>query len=115
MQENAIPEQKIVNEGLLKVSRELSLPIVATNDVHYLHQKDAPAHECLLSLQTQTTLSDPRRMKFSTHEFYLKSGEEMVSLFKDLPEAIRNTSYAAAATRTGIPHSCASFCAAQRS
>ncbi|MBI2870712.1 MAG: DNA polymerase III subunit alpha [Candidatus Omnitrophica bacterium] len=91
LEDHGIPEERDENRALIELAREFDLSVVATNDVHYLHQKDAPAHECLLSLQTQTTLSDPRRMKFSTHEFYLKSGEEMVSLFKDLPEAIRNT------------------------
>ncbi|MCM8763073.1 MAG: PHP domain-containing protein, partial [Candidatus Omnitrophica bacterium] len=69
LQENGIAEQKKVNQGLLKIAKELSLPVVATNDVHYLNQKDAAAHEALLCIQTQTTLDDTNRMRFQTDEF----------------------------------------------
>lgn len=91
LQENFIPEQKIVNNGLLKISQELNLPIVATNDVHYLSKDDAFAHEVLLCVQTQTTLDDPQRLRFQTNEFYFKSPQEMIALFKDIPVAINNT------------------------
>ncbi|MCX5713350.1 MAG: PHP domain-containing protein, partial [Candidatus Omnitrophica bacterium] len=91
VQENLIPEQKIVNQGLVKISKELNIPLVATNDVHYLNKKDAPSHEALLCIQTQTTLDDPNRMKFSTSEFYFKSPQEMKKIFQELPEAINNT------------------------
>ncbi|MFC1805090.1 PHP domain-containing protein, partial [Candidatus Omnitrophota bacterium] len=73
LQENLIPEQTIVNQGLVKVSKELNLPKVATNDVHYLKKEHARAHEALLCIQTQTTLDDPNRMRFQTDEFYFKS------------------------------------------
>ncbi|MBU1726863.1 MAG: PHP domain-containing protein, partial [Candidatus Omnitrophica bacterium] len=73
IQSNSIPEQKIVNEGLIKISKELGIPLVATNDVHYLARKMAPSHEALLCIQTQTTLDDPNRMRFQTDEFYFKS------------------------------------------
>ena len=63
LQENAIPEQKKVNEGLIRISRELKIPLVATNDVHYLTKERASAHEALLCIQTQTTLDDPNRMR----------------------------------------------------
>jgi DNA polymerase-3 subunit alpha len=91
LQENSIPEQKIVNEGLIKISKEINIPLVATNDVHYLTRDKASAHEALLCIQTQTTLDDPNRMRFQADEFYFKSPKEMQSLFKDLPEAINNT------------------------
>ncbi|MEW6171300.1 MAG: PHP domain-containing protein, partial [Candidatus Omnitrophota bacterium] len=91
LMENGIPEQKIVNLGLLKISKELNLPIVATNDTHYLTKDKSRAHEALLCIQTQTTLQDPSHMRFQTQEFYFKSPEEMKELFKELPEAITNT------------------------
>ena len=91
LQGNSIPEQKIVNEGLIKISKELNIPLVATNDVHYLIRNKAASHEALLCIQTQTTLDDPKRMRFQTDEFYFTSPEEMKELFKDNPEAITNT------------------------
>jgi DNA polymerase-3 subunit alpha len=91
IQENLIPEQKIVNDGLIKISQELNIPLVATNDVHYLEKAHARSHEALLCIQTQTTLEDPNRLRFQTDEFYFKSPQEMKKLFKDTPEAITNT------------------------
>ncbi len=91
LQENTIPEQSLVNEGLLKISKEFSLPIVATNDVHYVNRSAAKSHEALLCIQTQTTLNDPNRMRMSAEEFYFKSPAEMKALFKDIPSAISNT------------------------
>ncbi|HNX81582.1 MAG TPA: DNA polymerase III subunit alpha [Candidatus Omnitrophota bacterium] len=91
VQENNIPEQSLVNEGLLKISKELTLPLVATNDVHYLTRQAAKSHEALLCIQTQTTLDDPNRMRMSSEEFYFKSPAEMQALFKDYPNAISNT------------------------
>ncbi|MCX5706736.1 MAG: DNA polymerase III subunit alpha, partial [Candidatus Omnitrophica bacterium] len=92
LQENGIVEQRQVNNGLIKIAKELNLPLVATNDVHYLSRDRAASHEALLCIQTQTTLDDPNRMRFQTDEFYFKSPDEMKKLFKDLPEAIANTS-----------------------
>ena len=91
VQENNIPEQKIVNEGLVKISKELNIPLVATNDVHYLTRDRAPSHEALLCIQTQTTLDDPNRMRFQTNEFYFKSPQEMIKNFSHIPGAITNT------------------------
>ncbi|MFH1457744.1 MAG: DNA polymerase III subunit alpha [Candidatus Omnitrophota bacterium] len=91
VQANSIPEQKIVNDGLLKLSKELHLPLVATNDVHYLTRERASSHEALLCIQTQTTLDDPNRMRFQTDEFYFRSPEEMKKIFSDIPDAIFNT------------------------
>lgn len=91
IQENMIPDQRLVNEGLLKVAGELCLPLVATNDVHYLKKASAHSHEALLCIQTQSTLEDPNHMRFQTSEFYFKSPQEMKSLFSYSPEALRNT------------------------
>ncbi|MCX5713738.1 MAG: DNA polymerase III subunit alpha [Candidatus Omnitrophica bacterium] len=91
VQGNSIPEQRTVNEGLILICKELHIPLVATNDVHYLKKEHAQSHEALLCIQTQTTLDDPNRMRLQTDEFYFQSPEEMKALFKDLPEAITNT------------------------
>ncbi len=91
LQENFLPEQDPVNKGLKELGKELGLPLVATNDCHYLTRKDAFAHEVLLCIQTGKTLDDPNRMRFSNDEFYVKTPDEMAELFKDTPEAISNT------------------------
>jgi DNA polymerase III subunit alpha len=91
LQENTLPEQDIANKRLLEVSRELALPLVATNDCHYLNREDARAHEVLLCLQTGKTLSDPSRMRFSADEFYVKTPAEMAAAFAYAPEAVANT------------------------
>ncbi len=91
LQENYLPEQAKANAGLVKISRELGLPLVASNDCHYLTREDAFAHEVLLCIQTGKTMDDPNRMRFSNDEFYVKSPEEMVKLFPDHPDAIANT------------------------
>ena len=91
IQGNSIPEQKIVNTGLKKISKELAIPLVATNDVHYPTKDRAAAHEALLCIQTQTTLDDPKHMRFQTEEFYFTSPAEMKELFSDCPEALKNT------------------------
>jgi DNA polymerase III subunit alpha len=91
LQENKIPEQKKVNEGLLRIAQDLSLPLVATNDCHYLQREDAAAHEVLLCIQTGKTMKDPDRMRFSTDEFYFRSGEEMEALFAYCPQSIQNS------------------------
>lgn len=91
IQNNGIPEQLKVNEQMIKLSRETGLPLVATNDCHYLNAEDARFHEILLCVQTGKTMDDPNRFKFSTNEFYLKSPEQMFEIFKDVPEALENT------------------------
>jgi DNA polymerase-3 subunit alpha len=91
LQRNDIPEQEIVNKGLMEIHRQLGLPIVATNDCHYLTQEESRAHDVLLCIQTGKTVDDPNRMRFSTNQLYFKSPEEMTALFADLPEAIANT------------------------
>ncbi|MCK5306245.1 MAG: DNA polymerase III subunit alpha [Candidatus Omnitrophica bacterium] len=91
IQDHGLKEQKKVNKLLIRLSKEINIPLVATNDVHYIKKEHAQAHEALLCLQTQTTLDDPGRMRLSTNEFYFKSPQEMKELFKETPEAIRNT------------------------
>ncbi|MFQ5645386.1 MAG: DNA polymerase III subunit alpha [bacterium] len=91
LQENGLPEQDTANQRIIELAGKLSLPLVATNDTHYLNKEDAYAHEILLCIQTGKTINDPGHMRFSTDEFYLKSGPEMHRLFDSVPEAIRNT------------------------
>ncbi len=91
LQKNGIPEQNLVNENLLKISQELSIPVVASSDIHYIKKEDAEAHEILLCIQTATNLDDPKRLKFATDEFYFSSPEEMNNNFSDIPQAIENT------------------------
>jgi len=91
LQMNGIEEQNIVNQKLIKLSKELGLPLVATNDVHYLNREDAKAQEILLCIQTGKNIDDEDRMQFSSEELYFKSPEEMRALFKNLPEALENT------------------------
>ncbi len=91
VQGNGIAEQKKLNEILFGLSKELSIPTVATNDCHYLHREDAQAHEAMLCIQTGKTLQDEDRMKFSGEEYYFRSPEEMKELFQDHPEALKQT------------------------
>lgn len=91
IQANDLPEQENINRGLIELSRELHIGLVATNDSHYLKREDARAHDVLLCIQTGKTLQDTDRMRFSSDGFYFKSPEEMKSAFKDIPEAIENT------------------------
>ncbi|MBZ0165903.1 MAG: DNA polymerase III subunit alpha, partial [Candidatus Omnitrophica bacterium] len=88
---HGIAAQEKVNAQMLKISRELDIPLVATNDVHYLESNQSPAHDALLCIQTQTTLDDPRRMRLQTPEFYFKDQLAMKNLFLEVPEAIKNT------------------------
>ena len=91
LQENGIPEQAKANEGLLDIAKDFGLPIVATNDSHYLLAEHAYSHEILLCIQTGKTLADEKRMRFSTNEFYVKTPEEMEKRFSDHPDALKNT------------------------
>ncbi len=88
---HGMPEEDVINTGLVKVARQLGVPIVATNDSHYLDQRDAPAHDVLLCIGTGKTVSDTSRMKFYSDQFYVKTAEEMYELWSDLPEACENT------------------------
>jgi len=91
VQSNGVDNQSQVNERLLEIGQQLSLPTVATNDCHYLHRKDAKAHEVLLCIQTGKTLQESDRMRFPSDEFYFKSPQEMADLFGNIPGAIAHT------------------------
>ncbi|MEE9523690.1 MAG: DNA polymerase III subunit alpha, partial [Thermodesulfovibrionales bacterium] len=91
LQDNGIEEQYEVNEKLKELSRELHIPLVATNDCHYLRSDDVKAHDVLLCIQTGKTVNSENRMRFRTDQLYFKSPEEMKEAFKDVPEAIENT------------------------
>lgn len=91
IQNNTMPEQIKVNQELIKLGHSLQIPLVATNDVHYINREDREAHDILLCIQTATNLDDPNRMKLSTDEFYFNTPEEMQQHFADIPEALENT------------------------
>ena len=91
IQNNGIKEQVLANQKLVQLARKLDIPLVATNDAHYLKREDAYNHEVLLCIQTGKRMSDEDRMKFDTEELYVKSPEEMIDYFKAFPDAIENT------------------------
>ena len=91
IQNNGIDEQVLANQRLIQLARKLDIPIVATNDAHYLKKEDAYNHEVLLCIQTGKRMSDIDRMRFDTDELYVKSPEEMTEYFKAFPDAIENT------------------------
>jgi DNA polymerase-3 subunit alpha len=91
VQDNRLPKQERVNAELIRLARELGLPLVGTNDCHYLRPEDAAAHEVLLCIQTGKTLSDDRRWKFETDQLYVKDAAEMAAAFAHVPEAVANT------------------------
>lgn len=91
LQDHGIPEQKAVNSGLLRMSKELEIDLVATNDVHYINAEDAQAHDILLCIQTQKKVHDEDRMRYEGGQYYLKSEEEMKTLFPYALEALENT------------------------
>ena len=91
IQNNGIKEQVLANQKLIELSRELDIPLVATNDAHYLKREDAYNHEVLLCIQTGKRMTDQDRMRFETEELYVKSPEEMSDYFRNVPDAIENT------------------------
>ena len=91
LQDHGIDEQRPVNQGIMRLSRETGLPLVVTNDAHYLRRQDATMQDVLLCIQTGKTVDDPNRMKFQTEEFYLKTEEELRQLFPNCDEAFENT------------------------
>ena len=91
VQKNGIPDQEIVNRGLLDMHKRLSIPMVATNDCHYLNKSDVKAHGVLLCVQTGRTVNDASRFKFNTEDLYFKSSQEMITDFAGYPNAIDNT------------------------
>ncbi len=108
LQDNGLSGQELINSGLKEIGAEYGIPLVATNDVHYIHREEAPVHDLLLCIQTAKTLDDPKRLRFPTEEFYLKSAEEMGALFAGTPEALENTLAIAQrcnfSVETGKPH-----------
>ena len=91
LQDHGLPEQRRLNEQLLRLAPEVGLPLVATNDLHYVRREQAEAHDVLLCVGTASNLDTPGRMRFETQEFYLKSAAEMAALFPGTPQAISNT------------------------
>ena len=92
LQDHGIDKQRFVNQGLMRMARETGLPLVVTNDAHYLRKEDSKMQDVLMCVQMGTTLDDPnRRLEFETDEFYLKSEEELRQLFPNCPEAFENT------------------------
>jgi DNA polymerase III subunit alpha len=96
IQRNPVAELEKVNQELIKMGRELGIPLVATNDVHYIYKDDAPTHDILLCVGTNSTVNEEKRMKMDGDYYYLKTPEEMADQFKDIPEAIENTEKIAA-------------------
>ena len=91
MQWHGIEEQRTVNSGIPAIARDLGLPMVCTNDVHYLRNTDAHAHDVLLCIGTGKGFNDPKRLRYDAKQFFLKTAEEMAETFKDYPDAIANT------------------------
>lgn len=91
LQDHGIPLQKTVNNQLVRLSKEIDVPLIASNDVHYIHKTDSEVHDVLLCIQTGKNLEDSERMKFPSNEFYLKSYDEMAALFPYCLEALDNT------------------------
>jgi DNA polymerase-3 subunit alpha len=89
--DHGIDIENRVRADLLKLGKELKLPLLATNDLHYTFAEDGPAHEALLCVQSGSTLADPKRFKFDNHEFYVKTAAQMREIFKDIPESCDNT------------------------
>lgn len=91
IQRHGLEEQDQINPLILKLSRETGIPLIATNDCHYLNKEDWEAHDVLMAIQAKTTVFDTKRKVYSSHEFYVKSAQEMKALFSDAPQAIENT------------------------
>ncbi len=91
IQRNGVPDQQAVNEVIVDLSKGLGIPVVATNDVHYLNREDATAHDALLCIQTNSLIDSSKRLKFPSDEFYFRTTGEMIELFSDIPEALENT------------------------
>jgi DNA polymerase-3 subunit alpha len=91
LQNHGIPEQQKVNRVLIDWAKEFSLPLVATNDVHYVEREHWQAHDCLICLGTQSLVADEKRMRYAAQQFYLRTPEEMHEIFAEVPEALKNT------------------------
>ncbi|NME83012.1 DNA polymerase III subunit alpha [Clostridium sp. SM-530-WT-3G] len=91
IQNHGMEEQKKVNEFNIRISKETGIPLVATNDVHYIKREDSKSHDVLMCIQTAKTIDDPNRRRYPSDQFYLKSPEEMWDMFSYIPEALENT------------------------
>jgi len=91
IQRHPIPELEQINQVLIPMGSELGIPLVATNDVHYVNQEDASAHDLLLCIGTNSSIYDEKRMKMAGNFFYLRSPQEMAELYQDIPQALENT------------------------
>jgi DNA polymerase III subunit alpha len=91
VQANGLEQQRVANRGLVEIHKKLGIPLAGTNDCHYLKKEDARPHDVMLCLQTGKTLNDPNRLRFDTDQLYVKSTDEMVAEFAEVPEAVRNT------------------------
>jgi DNA polymerase-3 subunit alpha len=91
MQWHGIEDQRVVNTGLPGIARDLNLPLICTNDVHYVRETDAHPHDILLCIGTGKAFSDPKRMRYESRNFFLKTPEQMADAFKDYPDALANT------------------------
>ncbi len=103
MQFQGIDEQRLVNTGLVPIARDLGLPLVCTNDVHYLKQDDHKPHDILLCIGTGKSVHDEQRLRYHGDQFFLKSAAEMAEIFKDYPEALKNTLRIAERVNVEIP------------
>lgn len=103
MQWHGIEEQRIVNTGLPAIAKDLGLPMVCTNDVHYLRETDAHAHDILLCIGTGKAFSDPKRLRYDAKQFFLKTQEEVAATFKEFPDAVANTMRIAERCNVNIP------------
>src|SRR6187397_2977344 len=103
MQYQGIEDQKVVNRGIIPLARELNLPLVATNDVHYLRQGDYQPHDILLCIGTGKTVNDAQRLRYTGDQFFLKTAEQMGVVFKDHLEALKNTLLIAERCNVTIP------------
>ena len=103
LQDHGMPDQHRLNEQLLRLAPEAGLPLVVTNDLHYVREDQSEAHDVLLCVGTGNNLDTPNRMRFDTHDFYVKSAAQMAALFPDHPEAIANTRRIAEMTDLTLP------------
>src|SRR5688572_31783359 len=103
MQYQGIDEQKTVIKGIVPLARELNLPLIATNDVHYLRQGDYQPHDILLCIGTGKTVKDAQRLRYTGDQFFLKTAQQMAAVFNDYPEALKNTLLVAERCNVTIP------------
>src|SRR4051812_13010600 len=103
MQYQGLEDQLIVNRGIVPLARELNLPLVATNDVHYLRQGDHQPHDILLCIGTGKTVNDAQRMRYTGDQFFLKTADQMAGVFQDHPDALKHTMLIAERCNVTIP------------